>query len=241
AAYLARADAIARRRQDGPARPTTLAYLSGSSSHDRNFALMETQLLRLLRECADVKLLLVGPLTVSPEFRSFGDRFEHRDFIAYDTYADIFAEIDVNLVPLELTAPFCHGKSELKYIEAGACATPSVVSPTATFREVVAHGRNGLVVSGDEWGRAIRDLLDDPERARRMGEAARDHVLRDYAPAVRARELEHILQQAMRARTRDAASGPYQMVSRRVTLEMMRAYRALRRNVIDARDQMQRG
>lgn len=65
-------------------------------------------------------------------------------------------------------------------IEAGLCGLPSVSTPVGAIPEVVIDGRTGLVVPiGDEeaLAAALDSLLSDPERARRMGDAARHHCL----------------------------------------------------------------
>lgn len=66
-----------------------------------------------------------------------------------------------------------------------ACATPLVVSRAGAIPEVV--GPDGecadLVTPGDvgELTRAIGELLDDPERRARMGEAGRQRVLDKFS------------------------------------------------------------
>jgi glycogen synthase len=64
-------------------------------------------------------------------------------------------------------------------LEAMACGTPVVASRVGGIPEVVVDGETGwLVAPGDpaELGGALRHALDDPERARRMGEAGRRRV-----------------------------------------------------------------
>jgi glycosyltransferase involved in cell wall biosynthesis len=65
-------------------------------------------------------------------------------------------------------------------LEAMACATPVVVSQPANLAEIVTDGVDGLVVPPDR-PQALREcilaLLDDPVRARTMGNEARQTVL----------------------------------------------------------------
>jgi glycosyltransferase involved in cell wall biosynthesis len=59
-------------------------------------------------------------------------------------------------------------------IEAGAMAVPVVASDNPAARELVVHGTTGLLVRGGrplDLATGILDILSDPERARRMGEA----------------------------------------------------------------------
>jgi alpha-maltose-1-phosphate synthase len=64
-------------------------------------------------------------------------------------------------------------------LEAMACGTPVVASRVGGIPEVVVDGETGrLVEPGDPTalGQALREVLADPERARRMGEAGRRRV-----------------------------------------------------------------
>lgn len=69
-------------------------------------------------------------------------------------------------------------------VEAGACGLPVVVSGAGGLPEVVRDGLTGLVVPvGDVAAlqAAIKRLLLDAALRERMGRAAREHVLREYA------------------------------------------------------------
>ncbi len=63
-------------------------------------------------------------------------------------------------------------------LEAMACGTPVVGVSEGGLRESIQDGVTGLLTGRDphEFGRAIQCLLDDPDRAARMGAAGRDDV-----------------------------------------------------------------
>jgi phosphatidylinositol alpha-1,6-mannosyltransferase len=88
----------------------------------------------------------------------------------------------------------------IAYAEAGACGKPAVASSSGGAPEVVVHGETGLVVDPDDDAglvAALHGLLAQPERARRMGERARDFVSRfDWDRAAVA--LERLLGEAAR-------------------------------------------
>jgi glycosyltransferase involved in cell wall biosynthesis len=68
-------------------------------------------------------------------------------------------------------------------IEAAACARPLITTDAPGCREVVTHGVDGLLVpirDAEALARAIAKLQDDPELARRLGEAARDKALAKF-------------------------------------------------------------
>ena len=77
------------------------------------------------------------------------------------------------------------------FIEAAACGKPVVVGDSGGARESLVDGETGLLVDGtrvDMVADAIGGLLADPERARAMGTAGRERVLRAHTwPAIAAR------------------------------------------------------
>ena len=180
--YLKVASRVVRHEKKNAVKPVTIAYLSGSDSHDRDFQLVEDTLLRILSNYENSKLLLVGRLNFSDKFSNFSDRFEYREFVPYKFFPKLFIDIDINLVPLEVDQEFCQAKSELKYIEAGACGVPSVASPTKTYMSVIEPNVNGLLAEDHAWYEAIEKLLIDHEFRNRLGENAREHVLCEYGP-----------------------------------------------------------
>lgn len=65
-------------------------------------------------------------------------------------------------------------------LEAAASGVPVIARNTGGLREAVVDGVTGLLVTGDEpsdWARAITGLLEDADRAGRMGADARRHAL----------------------------------------------------------------
>lgn len=65
-------------------------------------------------------------------------------------------------------------------LEAGLAARPVVATPVQGLGEVVVDGETGLLVPPEDpaaLAAALTELLDDPDRAARMGRAARRHVI----------------------------------------------------------------
>jgi glycosyltransferase involved in cell wall biosynthesis len=80
--------------------------------------------------------------------------------------------------------------------EANACGKPVVGSRIGGIPDFVRHGENGLLAPpGDAEGlaAALRTLLQDPDRARAMGEAGRVRVLREHDWDALAQRTEAIL------------------------------------------------
>lgn len=167
-----------------------IAYFSGSPSHDRDFALVEPVLQRLMERYPQVRLSVFGYLSLGDDWARFEDRVEQVPFMPWQELPQAIGRVDINLAPLELENPYCQSKSELKYFEAGVVGVPTVASPTQAFQFAIQHGENGLLSSTpEEWYANLETLILDPARRREMGEAARRHVLAHYTPDVRGEEL----------------------------------------------------
>jgi len=93
----------------------------------------------------------------------------------------------------------------LMLLEAMACETPVVCSAIGGMPELVADGETGLIVPpGDSsaLGEAVEALLDDPARARALGEAGRRRVVERFTwHAVAERCLAGYRELAPRRRT----------------------------------------
>ncbi|MEU6742506.1 glycosyltransferase family 4 protein [Streptosporangium sandarakinum] len=69
------------------------------------------------------------------------------------------------------------------YLEASASGLPVVAGSSGGAPDAVLPGETGVVVDGTrprEVARAVTGLLEDPERARKMGERGRDWVTREW-------------------------------------------------------------
>jgi phosphatidylinositol alpha-1,6-mannosyltransferase len=98
---------------------------------------------------------------------------------AYLAAADIFA--------MPTRTRFLGTETEglpLVYVEAAAAGLPLIGADVGGVGDAVRPGETGIMVDGSDAGEtagAIRRLLDDPEEARRLGEAARAMAERDFS------------------------------------------------------------
>ena len=70
------------------------------------------------------------------------------------------------------------------FLEAAACGVPAVAGRSGGAHEAVVAGETGYVVEPREVGAvrsALRELCDDPQRRSRMGRAARERAVGEYA------------------------------------------------------------
>ncbi len=173
---------LARQVQPSPSGDRlTIGYVSGTPTHDRDFAVAQEALQRLLRQNDRLWLRLHGYLTLDDSWRGLLDRVERVPYVSWRRLLAATAELDVNLAPLVMGDPFCESKSELKYFEAGIVGVPTVASATGAYREAIEHGRSGLLArSAEDWYAMLQGLLEDPEEREAMGLQARADVMARY-------------------------------------------------------------
>jgi len=86
------------------------------------------------------------------------------------------------------------------FLQASAVGRPCVAGDSGGAPEAVLHGETGLVVDGnevDEVAEAILAILDDPERASKMGAAGADRVQREFTWDAVAGRLRGLLLEAL--------------------------------------------
>jgi phosphatidyl-myo-inositol dimannoside synthase len=86
------------------------------------------------------------------------------------------------------------------YLEAAVHRLPSVAGNVAGARDAVVHGETGLLVDPTDHvavADALTTLLEDPEAAERMGEAAAERATQFAWPVI-ARRVEDMLLEAAR-------------------------------------------
>ena len=180
--------AHARPRERGE--QVTLAYFSGTGSHNRDFATIAPVLAELMTRYPQVVLHLSGHLDAGPSLQPFSSRIRRAPFVAWQELPELIAQADINLAPLELDNPFCQAKSEIKYVEAALVGVPTVASATDAFVHAIRPGETGfLAATADEWRDHLTALVEDGALRARIGAAARRAVYAAYLPEVAAGSL----------------------------------------------------
>ena len=177
-----------------------LFYGSGTLAHNTDFLIEALPAIsRILIEFKNVKLTIVGNLTLpEPVLHRFGDRIVQvelvRDITAYWTY---LSASDINLAVLH--DDVLNGcKSELKWFEAATFSIPSIVSRTKNYLDVIKHGADGFVVSGDnEWYYTLKKLIENPDLRRSIGSQANERVKNEYSVAALSENIDAIIKNAI--------------------------------------------
>lgn len=91
------------------------------------------------------------------------------------TYMRLLGDCEISLMPLADTA-FNRTKSDLKFIEAGACRVAALAS-RVVYGRTVEDGRTGVLFrDANELYTALLRLISIPASARALGDAARQYV-----------------------------------------------------------------
>jgi glycosyltransferase involved in cell wall biosynthesis len=153
--------------------PLRIGYFSGTRTHQRDFAVCESALLKVMARHQGIVFRLVGHLDLGPQWNVFADRVERIGIVPPEELLRRIAETDINLAPLEIGNPFCEAKSELKFFEAAVVGVPTVAAATEPFVAAIEHGVNGFVVSDPTgWRDALEALLAGEARRTAIGVAA---------------------------------------------------------------------
>jgi glycosyltransferase involved in cell wall biosynthesis len=181
---LERADEIRRSRHvaataNGVA---SIGYFSGTPTHNRDFELVSTALARVMTRHTDVRLRIVGFLDIGPALRGLGDRIDILPLADFLTLETLIGSTGLNIVPLQSNV-FSNSKSELKYFEAAIVETPTLATPTYSFRLAIEDGVNGYLVDAYDWEDRIEQAVRGDLDLAGVASRGLEHTLRWYKPA----------------------------------------------------------
>lgn len=153
-----------------PRREQVTLGWSGGSSHANDFDFVSGELRSFLRRNPAVDVHLIGA-----DYRKALGRPDARwsgwdeNLVAYLCKIDF----DIAVVPVAYHA-FNKSKSDLKALEYAALGIPIVASDFGPYTESVQHGVTGFLVKRPhEWATYLRDLVNDEQLRRELGDNAR--------------------------------------------------------------------
>ncbi len=186
-----------RPRKPGPVR---IGYLSGTNTHNEDWAFVEPSIVNVLRARPEIQLWIGGLLEYSSALEEFASRIRRLPLKPWNELPGVLRHLDVNLAPLEPGKVFNESKSAIKWLEAALTRTPTVASPSQPFREAIEHGSSGMLAESlDDWSRLLLALIDDPALRSRIGHSAREHALLTLSPAQQGYRYLDILERARSA------------------------------------------
>lgn len=133
--------------------------------------------------CSSVPAKRARPLRRLAERLGLEHRVVWRFATPHHEVAQWLAGAEISVAPLTACARNVdQGCCPLKIIESMAVGVPVVASDLPAVRELVADGQHGRLVAPErpaELARALRVLLEYPDKARQMGRAGRARVVRE--------------------------------------------------------------
>jgi glycosyltransferase involved in cell wall biosynthesis len=165
---------------------------AGWVGHSSNLAFLEA-LAGPLREIAwrhpGFKLIVVADRRPRLE----GVPVEYRPW-TLENEVGCFKGIGIGLMPLD-DSRWTRAKCAFKLLQYMALGIPSVASPVGMNREVIEHGRNGLLAMTEEdWIGSLDELVSQPAKRREIGCAGRETVERSFdLPLVSDRLLKALI------------------------------------------------
>ena len=159
----------------------TIGYFSGSPTHEKDFRMVEPELIRFLSEHEDTKLEVVGYMEFSDQISQFIDegKVKIRKPVSYLELLKLISEVEVNIAPLVIN-DFTNCKSELKFFEAAVVETTTIASPIYSYKKAMEDGENGLLARKGEWFDKLEYSYQHPKENRRVAMNARKYVLEYY-------------------------------------------------------------
>ena len=120
------------------------------------------------------------------------------------TEAEDVAAFDIGIMPMP-DEEWALGKCALKALQYMAAAVPTVASAIGANREVIEHGRDGLLASTtEEWLACITALVDDPGLRSRLGTAGRHTVEERFSMRGSAEKFERVVREVVERRRKSA-------------------------------------
>ena len=173
----------------------SIFYGTGTKAHNSDFnELAAPAIARILENYPQVRLTVVGYLTLPEDLVAYKDRIDQIKVIAdIKAYWDFLRQADINIAVLHPTK-VNNCKSELKWFEAALLGVPSVVSATQTYLEVVEHGVDGLIANSiEEWYENLECLVTDEQLRTSIAQAAYEKTVQNYSIPVMAKNIHQII------------------------------------------------
>lgn len=113
------------------------------------------------------------------------DRVKVLNGCNFNRWPDAIARmgIDIAIVPL-VDSKFNQAKSNCRYLEFSALGIPGVYSPIYPYAKTIKDGVDGMLPLGnstERWVECMSELIEDEQKRKAIGEAAKEKVWREYS------------------------------------------------------------
>lgn len=168
-----------------------IGYFSGSNSHQRDLEIVESAILRLMKQYDDIYLKIVGFMNLSDAFETLKDegRIFMDKFVSYQELQYKIAEVDVNIIPLQ-KHEFNDCKSELKYFEASIVDTVSIAVRNPVYENLIEDGVDGFLCDEMEWYQKLEYVYLNRDKMDKIRENAKKKCYNKYEYKNMERQIE---------------------------------------------------
>ncbi len=165
----------------------TLSIASGTWTHQEDFRSLAGSLARVLSLNPDLTLKVFGALSVEqfPELVAVESQIDRDARVIRDwgQYLARYQESAINLVSMDYDNGFCHGKSEVKYIEASLAGIATAATGTEAFRRALQSPATQWLASSDaQWDAVLARFASSPDAVAAACQHAYDDVQERYGP-----------------------------------------------------------
>lgn len=167
---------------------------AGATGHANSMRPWLDEVGNVLRRRPDTRFVSIGQKFADELAREFGpERALSIPWAPFDTYPAAMTLMDIALAPAGQNN-FYRGKSDLRWLEAGALGIPLVADPLV-YPEI-EPGVTGFHVSTPaEVREQLIKLVDDRELRERVGAAAKAHVIENRSAQVAAQRWAEVLRE----------------------------------------------
>lgn len=177
-----------------------LGWTGNANSYAKDVIAVLTGPLTTIARETTVRLKLVGACGRPELYETFGQvpglKLDCIDTLEWGNpveVANALKDFDIGLYPL-LPDHYNYYKCGFKALEYMAMGIPVVSSRVAVNPRIIEHGKDGLLAdTSEEWVDALRTLIADPSKRKRMGLAGRAKVEKDHNVETVAQEVREIL------------------------------------------------
>jgi len=180
-----------KRRQKGIAAEMPLLIYMGRFHPEKAQDQLLRVFKRVLTQCPQARLWILGEGPLAGELKALSKMLAIDHAVSFLGFIpepfELLALADILVHPSSI-----EGVSQT-IGEGMAAGLPIVVSDVGGLREIMAPGKNGIMVpAGDEeaFAKATLDLIGDKERRTQLGNEARKFIEENYSMEIAVRELE---------------------------------------------------
>ena len=202
-----------------PAGTRIVTYVARGFESMRGFDIFMKVAQRICRKRSDVMFICVGADRVcyGGDEKHIKESSFREHVLAQDNYdlsrfiftgqippADLVKILNLSDLHIYLTVPFVLSWSLMNAL---ACGCTVLASDTAPVREMIDHGRNGLLTAFydvDHFTQMALDVLDDPKAYRPLGEAGVEMIQQEYSMKQSLPKMLALYERALKGRGGDA-------------------------------------